>query len=47
MNYNLLEFYTYKEITIMLLLIGFMTVPEAINKRIELKYKLLGTFYTN
>lgn len=31
----------------MLLLTGFMTVSEAISKRIELKNKLLGTIYTN
>lgn len=31
----------------MLLLIGFMTVSEAISKRIELNNMLLGTIYTN
>jgi hypothetical protein len=47
MNYRQLDFCTCEEITIMLLLIGFLTVSEAINKRIELKNKLIGTIYTN
>jgi len=42
-----LEYYTFQEITLNLLLTGILTVPEVINKRIELRSKLIGVFNNN
>ncbi len=41
------EALTYKEITIELLLIGFLTVSECINKRIEFEKEILKTIINN
>lgn len=47
MKYRQLEYYTYKEITIWLLLTGILTISEVINKRIEHKNKLIGNLNLN